>query len=128
VQERDDLGGAARQDVAPAAEGGGAGAARIDDRGDAGVDPPRSGLTPVRLQPSKTCAWTSINPGVTSLPLTSMTRDASAGAMPAATRAIVPFSTATSRTPSSPLDGSMTRPLFNTRSYIPGLRDAIEWW
>jgi len=43
--------------------------------------------------------------------------------VPAATRAILPCSTATSRTPSSPLDGSTILPPFRRRSYIPGLRD-----
>ena len=45
VQERDDLGVAARQDVArKAAEGGRARAARVDDGGDAGVDAAEVGI------------------------------------------------------------------------------------
>ena len=80
--------------------------------------PPRSGLTPVRLMPSKTWACTSMSPGVTSLPPTSTTRAASAGAMPAAMRAILPDSIATSRTPSSPLATSTTLPPLRTRSYM----------
>src|SRR5690349_9665377 len=80
--------------------------------------PARSGSTPVRFTPSKTCACTSISPGVTSLPVTSIMRAASAGAIPAATRAILPCSTATSSTPSRPLAGSITLPPFSRRSYM----------
>ena len=82
--------------------------------------PPRSGLTPVRLIDSNTWACRSMSPGVTSLPATSMTRAASPGAMADASRAIVPCSTATSITPSSPLAASTTLPPLRIRSYMSG--------
>jgi hypothetical protein len=72
--------------------------------------PPRSGSTPVRLTPSKTCACRSIRPGVTIFPATAIVRVASAPGMSGAMRAITPFWTAMSDIPSSPVDGSTTVP------------------
>ena len=80
--------------------------------------PPRSGLTPVRLTPSKTWACRSIKPGVTTLPPTAMVRAASVDGMSGAMRAICPPSTAMSCTPSSPADGSTTVPPLSKRSYM----------
>src|SRR5258706_1570724 len=80
----------------------------------------------MRLTPSKTCAWRSISPGVTSLPPTSMTRAASAAGMAGAMRAIFPSSTAISWMPSSALDGSTTRPPLSTRSNMtPPLAEGL---
>src|SRR5215831_12646147 len=80
--------------------------------------PPRSGWTPVRLKPSKTCACRSIRPGATILPATSIVRVASALGMSAAMREISPPHTATSMTPSSPVEGSTTVPPLSKRSCI----------
>src|SRR6266850_6500991 len=57
-----------------------------------------------------------------------MTRRASAAGMFAATRAIFPFSTATSSAPRRFCDGSITLPPFSTRSYMASLlRSACRW-
>src|ERR1700675_4734955 len=89
--------------------------------------PPRSGWTPVRLQPSKTCAWRSIRPGATILPATSIVRVASALPISRAMWAITPPCTGTSWVPSSPVDGSTTVPLLSKRSYMSFLQwpDAL---
>ncbi len=72
------------------------GAARVDQRRDARVNAALSGWTPKRVKPSKTWAWRSIRPGVTTVPGTSMTRRASSGGIAGAMLAIAPCSIATS--------------------------------
>ena len=86
--------------------------------------PARSGLTPVRLTPSKTCACRSIRPGATILPRTLIVRVASVAGMFGAMRAITPACTATSRMPSTFDAGSTTVPPWSSRSYMGFLREA----
>src|SRR5882672_11582483 len=61
--------------------------------------------------------WMSIRPGATILPRASMVSAASP-LMSASTAATLPATIATSRTASSPTDGSITRPPLMTRSYV----------
>src|ERR1043166_8017513 len=63
-----------------------------------------------------------MRPGETILPFTLIVRAASVAGMLWAMRAIAPFSTATSRMPSSPFAGSITVPPWSSRSYMAVLR------
>jgi len=92
--------------------------------------PPRSGWTPLRLTPSKTCACRSMRPGVTIFPPTSMVCVASADGMSLAMRAITPSRTAMSQGPSSPVDGSTTVPPLSKRSCMRFSRlllNGVQW-
>ena len=77
-----------------------------------------SGGIPSGATPSYTCTWTSINPGVTIEPLTSITCWASASGMSAATLAILCPNMAMSREADRSCDGSMTFPPLTRRSYF----------
>ena len=80
--------------------------------------PAMSGWTPLAATPSNTWVWRSMSPAVTVLPGTWMTRRASDAGMLAATLAILPSCTATSSVPRTFCAGSITVPLFSSRSYM----------
>ncbi len=71
--------------------------------------PTRSASMPKRpVTYWNTCACVSISPGRTSLPRTSTTSRATLAVFDGSTAAILPSRTATSRTPSIPLAGTIT--------------------
>src|SRR3984893_2066790 len=80
--------------------------------------PARSGWTPFRVKPSKTCAWRSMRPGAMILPATSSVRADSTAGIFAAMRAMTPPCTATSWMPPSLEEGSTTVPPLSKRSYM----------